>query len=37
MKDRSAKAETLSLNSYGLEADRLRRARRIAQVICIVN
>ena len=29
--------EALSLNSYGLQADRLRRNRRIAQVICIVG
>ena len=27
----------LTLQSYGLEADRLRRERRIAQVICLVN
>jgi len=35
--DRSAKAEALSLNTYGLQADRLRRNRRIAQVICMVK
>ena len=37
LKDRSTVAETLSSNTYGLQADRLRRERRIVQVICIVN
>lgn len=37
LKDRTATPESLSLNTYGLQADRLRRERRIAQVICIVN
>ncbi|MDB2437826.1 serine protease [Hellea sp.] len=37
IKDRNIKAEALSLNSYGIQADRLRRERRIAQVICIVR
>lgn len=36
-KDRTATPETLSLNTYGLLADKLRRERRIAQVICIVE
>ena len=30
-------ADPISDDSYGLEADRLRRQRRIAQVICVVN
>lgn len=30
-------AEPLDLASYGLQADRLRRDRRVAQVICFVN
>jgi len=33
----TANADPLSLNTYGLQADRLRRDRRIAQVICLVN
>jgi len=33
----TANADPLSLNTYGLQADRLRRERRIAQVICLVN
>ena len=37
LKDSTTNPETLSLNSYGLHADQLRRERRIAQVICIVN
>jgi len=36
-KDRSATPQTLSMNTYGLQADRFRRERRIAQVICIVE
>jgi S1-C subfamily serine protease len=32
-----AKAEDLSLDSYGVQADRLRRDRRVAQVICLVG
>jgi len=36
-KDRTTKADALSLNTYGLQADQLRRERRIAQVICIVG
>lgn len=30
-------AEALSDSSYGLKADKLRRDRRVAQVICVVN
>ena len=30
-------ADPIDENSYGLKADRLRRDRRIAQVICVVN
>jgi len=37
LKDRSAEPDTLSLDTYGIQADRLRRDRRIAQVICIVD
>lgn len=37
IKTPKAEAEALSLESYGLQADRLRRERRIAQVICIVE
>ena len=33
----SAAPDPLSLNTYGLQADRLRRDRRIAQVICMVK
>lgn len=33
----SQKPTALTLDSYGIEADRLRRERRIAQVICLVN
>jgi len=29
--------EPLSLDTYGVEADRLRRDRRVAQVICLVE
>ena len=37
IKNDDSHAEALSLRSYGLQADRLRRERRIAQVICIVR
>lgn len=37
IKDSSAEPEAVSLSTYGLQADRFRRDRRIAQVICIVN
>lgn len=37
IKKTSKDAQALSLQSYGLQADRLRRERRIAQVICIVG
>lgn len=33
----TAGAKPISDDSYGLEADKLRRERRIAQVICVVN
>lgn len=33
----SVKPTAIAPNSYGYEADRLRRARRIAQVICLVE
>ncbi|WP_409432467.1 serine protease [Litorimonas sp. RW-G-Af-16] len=33
----TAAAEALSVDTYGVQADRLRRDRRVAQVICLVN
>lgn len=36
-KDRSAMPEAVSPYTYGLQADKFRRERRIAQVICIVK
>ena len=35
--DRKGSPSALTLDSYGLEADKLRRDRRIAQVVCLVN
>jgi S1-C subfamily serine protease len=37
IKDRSTRPEGLSLNTYGLQADRFRRERRIVQVVCFVD
>jgi hypothetical protein len=37
MPKHSVSPDPLSLNTYGLQADRLRRDRRIAQVICMVK
>lgn len=35
--EKSGGPEELSLDSYGLQADKLRRDRRVAQVICLVG
>lgn len=35
--DDNGKPSVLNLETYGLEADKLRRDRRIAQVVCLVN
>jgi len=35
--NRDATPKALSLETYGLQADKLRRDRRIAQVVCMVN
>ena len=35
--NRDAKPSALTLDTYGLQADKLRRDRRIAQVVCMVN